>query len=112
MAHVRPLVLNSTRMHVYWEVAAAGPLALRVSDLSGRPPAESLDGTGWRLVAVAEAAGRAYLEELPPGHILWVEVGEVRAEGFVPLATAPPVQLPWTGPVPLPKARVGHVSRS
>lgn len=111
MAHLRPLVLAPDRMYVYWQ-AEAGPLALRVSDLSGLPPAESLDGRGWRQVAVAAPTGGVYLEGLPPGHILWCELGRPEAGGFQPLAAAPPVELPWVGPVPLPRAGAGQVSRS
>ncbi len=112
MAHLRPLVLSPTRLYVYWEAAEPGPFALRCSDLSGRPTADSLDGMGWRLLPVEAGAGGAYLEALPPGHVLWVELGTLAGAAFLPLAAARPVQMPWSGPVPLPQASAGQVSRS
>lgn len=126
MAQLRVLVVSPSKLHAYWELSnlarssspdaaqpvAQGELLLRCSDLSGQPTGRSLDGKGWRLVPLAGGARSVFLSDLPSGHLLWLELGEITADGFRPLLAAPPVEMPWTGPVALPKAAVQTVSRS
>ncbi|HYG60908.1 MAG TPA: hypothetical protein VD902_22755 [Symbiobacteriaceae bacterium] len=87
------MVRTPTELFVYWQGARqAGDITLRVSDLSGRPAAQSLDGRGYRDI---EAASTVYVPNLLPGHLYYVEVGRHGPEGFYPLMGAGPVQTPW-----------------
>jgi hypothetical protein len=86
------MVRTATELFVYWQGAEAAELRLRVTDLTGRPAAESLDGVGFREIPAAPAA---YLPGLLPGHLYYVEIGRRDDGGFYPLAGAGPVQTPW-----------------
>lgn len=88
------MVRTPTEVFVYWRPApAAGPnLVLRISDLSGRPPEQLLDGTGCRYL---EAGSGVYVSDLLPGHLYYAEVGRRGPDGFEPLGGAGPVQTPW-----------------
>lgn len=97
------MVRSHTSAYVYWRTRSTQSLALRVTDLSGRPAHQSLDGTGMRTVALGSAQTGHYLEGLVPGHIYSVVLGEVKGESFTPLLEAQPVQTPWL-PVDDPSA--------
>jgi len=86
------MVRTAKEIFVYWQGEAPEGLTLRVTDLTGRPPSELLDGRGWRELPAAPAV---YLPNLQPGHLYFVEVGCQGPEGFVPLLGAGPVQTPW-----------------
>lgn len=87
------MVRTPTELFVYWQANTPpeGDLMLRVSDLSGRPAAELLDGKGHRMLDVAAAV---YVPNLLPGHLYYVEVGRQGSEGFSTLLGAGPVQTP------------------
>lgn len=86
------MVRTATEIYVYWQGTETEGLTLRVTDLTGRPPSESLDGCGLRELP---AAASAYLPNLLPGHLYFVEIGRRDTGGFFPLAGAGPVQTPW-----------------
>lgn len=88
------MVRTPTEVFVYWRPApgAGESLLLRISDLSGRPAEDSLDGTGYRFL---EAVAGVYVPNLLPGRLYYVEVGRRGPDGFVPLGGAGPVQTPW-----------------
>ncbi|MFZ5818254.1 MAG: hypothetical protein ACOY93_23625 [Bacillota bacterium] len=89
------MVRTPTELYVYWRPAPggpAGPLRLRISDLTGRPPAESLDGCGFREAEIADAL---FLTGLLPGHLYVAEVGTAGPDGFTPILSVGPVQTPW-----------------
>lgn len=99
------MVQTPRSVYVYWRLAtrAPGPLAVRITDLSGRPPHHGLDGRGQRLVDVPPGAGGIYLDQLIPGRPYAVEVGVREGDGLRPLLAAPPVEpprLPAAGYVP------------
>lgn len=96
------MVRTAGEIFVYWEGAVSDGMVLRITDLTGRPPSELLDGRGWREL---EAAPAAYVPNLQPGHMYYVEVGRRGPEGFFPLLGAGPVQTPWlpeAGNTPFP----------
>jgi len=88
------MVRTPTELFVYWQANTQeeGSLVLRVSDLSGRPVAQLLDGRGHRDMEVGPAV---YVPNLLPGHLYYVEVGRRGEEGFFPILGAGPVQTPW-----------------
>lgn len=92
-ARLGVMVRTADQIMIYWEMASATPLRLRVSDLTGRPPADSLDGRGWR--ELHAEGGRLFLEGLLPGHLYGVALGEGEGDRFRPLLQAGPVQTPW-----------------
>lgn len=95
------MVRSATSMYVYWVLPEQGaPLAVQICDLSGRPAPDLIDGTGVRTAPVAIGETGIYLENLLPGHIYAVALGERRADGFAPLLTLPSVQTPWHEPAP------------
>lgn len=89
------MVRTPNELFVYWRPAPGGvdgaPLGLRITDLTGRPADESLDGCGFRDVPVSESV---YVANLLPGHLYIAEVGYAEAGGFTPLLTVGPVQTP------------------
>lgn len=85
------MVRTSHEIFIYWQ-GAGSDLVLRVTDLTGRPSAELLDGCGWRELPASEAA---YVPNLQPGHLYYVEIGRRTPEGFFPMLGAGPVQTPW-----------------
>lgn len=87
------MVRSATQLVAYWEVGTDRSLRLRVTDLSGRAPSESLDGTGRRELAVEGMV--IYLDQLIPGHLYGVALGEGEGDAFCPLISAGPVQTPW-----------------
>ena len=93
LGHLGVMVRTATELFVYWRpLGDTHGLRLRVSDLTGRPVPELLDGTGYRHLEVAAAS---YVPDLLPGHLYYVEVGRSDGEQFVPLLGAGPVQTPW-----------------
>jgi hypothetical protein len=87
------MVRTSTELFVYWQgTPDMAGLSLRISDLTGRPAPELLDGVGCRYL---DAASASYVPNLLPGHLYYVEVGRRGEGGFVPLAGTGPVQTPW-----------------
>lgn len=87
------MVRTPTEVFIYWQgTRAASGLSLRVTDLTGRPTPELLDGAGCRYLDAADAS---YVPNLLPGHLYYVEVGRRDGEGFHPLMGAGPVQTPW-----------------
>jgi hypothetical protein len=88
------MVRTGNQLFVYWRAAAEGPRVLRITDLSGRAPDESLDGVGFREVALAGGAQSVYVDRLIAGHLYGVALC---AEGGAVLLAAGPVQTP---PVP------------
>lgn len=87
------MVRTPEELYVYWRPFHSYPrLALRITDLTGRPTEELLDGCGFREM---EAAQSVYVSNLLPGHLYVAEIGQTGAEGFVPLLSAGPVQTPW-----------------
>ncbi len=86
-ARVGVMVRSATSIYIYWRGAPGA--ALRLVDLSGRPRHELLDGCGERRVAVSEAEGGVYVDDLLPGHLYYVEAGTLGAG---------PVQTPWRRP--------------
>ncbi|HLN63438.1 MAG TPA: hypothetical protein VK464_18025 [Symbiobacteriaceae bacterium] len=91
--HLGVMVRTATELFVYWRAMSDTPgLMLRVSDLTGRPVAELLDGAGHRYLEVAAAS---YVPNLLSGHLYYVEVGRRDGEQFAPLLGAGPVQTPW-----------------
>lgn len=90
------MVRTTTEIFIYWRpgsLSGEPNLALRVTDLSGRPADQLLDGVGYRYL---DAAAAVYVPNLQPGHLYFVEVGRRGVDGFHPLAGAGPVQTPWT----------------
>lgn len=85
------LVQTRRSLHVYWRLRERPEmLAVRVQDLSGRPAADALDGSGVREVPAPEGEESIYLTGLLPGRPYAVELcagGEV-------LLAAPAVQTP------------------
>jgi len=93
------MVRTSHEIFVYFSGDLSEGLTLRVTDLTGRPPSELLDGRGWRELPAAAAA---YVPNLQPGHLYYVEAGRRGPEGFFPLMGAGPVQTPWLPGADLP----------
>jgi hypothetical protein len=93
------MVRTATELFVYWQGGPTEGLTLRVTDLTGRPPSELLDGRGWREVPAAAAV---YLPNLAPGHLFYVELGRREADRFFPVVGAGPVQTPWLPGADLP----------
>jgi hypothetical protein len=83
------MVRTAAELWVYW--TNADVQALRVLDVTGRTPSESLDGTGERVVAPGAGATSAYVAGLLPGHLYVVEL----LDGDQVLLSAGPVQTPW-----------------
>ncbi|MFZ5823112.1 MAG: hypothetical protein ACOY94_02020 [Bacillota bacterium] len=104
------MVRTATELYIYWRPSVGGtpgPLSLRVTDLSGRPVGESLDGRGYREVPLGDSV---YVPDLLPGHLYVAEVGRTQPEGFTPLLSVGPVQTPWVAapdgsPFPAPYHR-------
>lgn len=95
------MVRTAREVFVYWEAATGRPLSMRVTDLSGRPPAELLDGRGRRDLPGPVMAG-TYVANLLPGHLYAVELLD---EDGLPVIGAGPVQTPWlpgASPSPFP----------
>lgn len=111
MSGLRTFVVSPTSILVSFEPGSEAR-HLRISDLSGYPSEQSLDGAGWRLEALAPGQERMRVNGLLPGHIYWFELGAGAAAGFSAMATAPPVATPWAGPASLPAAAPGHADRS
>lgn len=89
------MVRTATELYIYWRPAVGGvpgPLMLRITDLTGRPAEESLDGCGFRELAAAESV---YASTLLPGHLYVAEIGRTGPDGFTPLLSVGPVQTPW-----------------
>jgi hypothetical protein len=89
------MVRTQNEIFAYWSPSLDRPLTLRVTDLTGRPAAESLDGRGYRDVPLEAGAEEQYLTGLQPGHLYVVEIGETEEGAFHPLLSAGPVQTPW-----------------
>lgn len=108
------MVRSSSCIYVYWQLRERGlPLAVRIRDLSGRPASELLDGSGLRTLPVAMGQTGLYVENLPPGHLYAVEVGErTGAGGFRPLLALGPVQTPWLPSEREPAATPNQYHRS
>jgi hypothetical protein len=88
------MVRTPTELHVYWRPAGGHHhprLVLRITDLTGRPRGDLLDGCGFREV---EAAESTYVPNLLPGHLYLAEVGTAGPEGFCALLSVGPVQTP------------------
>jgi hypothetical protein len=83
------MVRTAAELWVYWHNADVQ--ALRVVDVTGRTPSESLDGTGERVVAPAAGATSVYVAGVLPGHLYVVEL----LHGDEVLLSAGPVQTPW-----------------
>jgi|GEM_PF-3049470 len=88
------MVRTNTELFVYWQPGRHPASLLRVSDLTGRPPEESLDGRGRRDVVLSQQVS-LYLKDLLPGHMYFVELGDERDGAFQPVIGAGPVQTPW-----------------
>lgn len=89
------MVRTPEELFVYWRPAPGerfGPLVLRITDLTGRPAPDLLDGCGFREL---EADESVYIGNLLPGHLYVAEVGTAGPEGFSPILSAGPVQTPW-----------------
>ena len=89
------MVRTATELYIYWRPAvggAPGPLSFRVTDLTGRPAEELLDGRGYREIPLGDSV---YVPDLLPGHLYVAEVGRTQPEGFMPLLSVGPVQTPW-----------------
>lgn len=89
------MVRTPDELFVYWETPQDGPLAIRVLDQSGRPANESLDGCGYRVIPGEGGRSSAYVRNLTPGHLYFVEIGDPGGGGFSPWLGAGPVQTPW-----------------
>lgn len=89
------MVRSGTSIHVYWEATGRTALGLTVADLSGRPRGELLDGVGLRVVPLSTETGSLYIEELLPGHIYQVELGEITDRGFSLVLSSRPIETPW-----------------
>jgi len=89
------MVRSGTSIHVYWTMIGRTALGLRVTDLSGRPGAELLDGVGLRVIRLSVESGSLYVEDLLPGRLYHVEVGEMTDRGFTPVLASDPVETPW-----------------
>lgn len=87
------MVRSATSIYTYWH--GIQPEALRVVDLSGRPRAERLDGTGERLILLAPGQSDAYVNDLLPGRLYCVELGVLEDGRFEPSLGTTPVQTPW-----------------
>lgn len=96
------MVRSATQVVVYWEARKPYSLRLRVTDLTGRAPSESLDGTGSRELAVKGTV--IYVDHLIPGRLYGVALGLGEGDAFRSLIFAGPVQTPWrpTTEAPLP----------
>jgi hypothetical protein len=94
------MVRTAAEIFIYWyppgvgAQTEAGPNTIRISDMTGRPAAELLDGQGYRDL---EAATAIYVPNLQPGHLYFVEAGRRDGEGFHPVIGVGPVQTPWLG---------------
>lgn len=87
------MVRSGTSLYLYWQGAATvGAVTVVLSDLSGRPPHELLDGDGLRVVEVPAGQTGLYLNDLLPGHLYGVEI---LTELGSPLFRLGPVQTPW-----------------
>ncbi|MDB4894471.1 MAG: hypothetical protein JWN15_733 [Firmicutes bacterium] len=84
------MVRSATEIWVYWQ-AAPPQLTLRLEDVSGFPPEAALDGSGLRDVPVLDGATDLYLQELLPGHLYLVQIGEGQGDDFQPVLSAGPV---------------------
>lgn len=93
-ARMGVMVRSARSIHVYWRSMEQG-LTVRITDLSGHPVAQLLDGTGVRQITPAVGESAVYVEDLLPGHLYYVEVGSLATDGFVPLLALSPVQTPW-----------------
>ncbi len=89
------MVRSGTSIHVYWETAGRAAVGLRVTDLSGRPIDELLDGVGHRVIPLPDESGSLYVEKMLPGHIYHVELGEISDRGFSPVLASRPIETPW-----------------
>jgi hypothetical protein len=88
------MVRTATTLYVYWE-GETSPQVLRVVDVTGRPPAELLDGTGCREITVPPGCRSYYVSDLLPGHLYYVAAGRSGPDGFRPARAVGPVQTPW-----------------
>lgn len=92
------MVRKAGEIFIYWYPSPQAkdrvPGTIRITDLTGRPAAELLDGVGWREL---EAATAMYVPGLVPGHLYFVEAGWRDEAGFHPAIGAGPVQTPWLG---------------
>lgn len=93
------MVRSGTSLYLYWQGdPAGGPVTVLLTDLSGRPPHELLDGDGLRTVEVPEGQTGLYLNDLLPGHLYGAEL---RSADGTTLFRLGPVQTPWlAGPDP------------
>jgi len=87
------MVRSARSLFVYWRVERPC-LTVRITDLSGRSVSELLDQTGVRHVTPGAGESAVYVDDVLPGHLYYVELGEASADGFVPLLAAAPVQTP------------------
>lgn len=104
-ARIRLMVISATTAWCYWQdVPPPGPgvqRQLHLLDLSGRPPEESLDGRGLRIVAAPE---RDFLfTTLLPGLIIQAVIGDARGRRFSPLARSNVAALPPDPGAPAPE---------
>ncbi len=88
------MVRTSNEIYLYWRpsMPVDRHLVFRVTDLTGLPVHELLDGTGRREFPATESV---YVSGLPAGHIYLAEVGRYGPEGFTTLLSVGPVQTPW-----------------
>jgi hypothetical protein len=87
---MRAIARGPSEIVVWWQ-PRAGPVQLRISDLSGRQGADALDGTGWRLVPMPPGAGSTVICDLCGSRLYHVELLDLAAQV---LASARPVETP------------------
>ncbi len=94
VARMGVMVRSARSIYVYWRGVEQG-LTIRITDLSGHPVAQLLDGSGVRRIVPGAGESAVYIEDLLPGYIYHVELGQESGAGFVPLLSAATVQTPW-----------------
>lgn len=101
-ARVTALVKNPHSLVVYWQTEEAAVLpagaCLRILDLTGRAPDQSLDGLGYRLIGLVPDQHVHHVGSLLPDRLYGVEFGYIVAGQFQTLASATPVHTPWDHP--------------
>lgn len=99
---VEALVKNPYSLVAYWCPPPGADLppdaCLRVVDLSGRPPEQSLDGTGLRLIPLVPGQRIHHVGSLLPDRLYQIQFGQLVSGAFTTVCAAAPVHTPWDHP--------------
>jgi hypothetical protein len=108
------VAVDPRTLYVYWEVREGTMEGLRARSVQATitirvvavQPSWSGPEATVRDLAASGALGELFVGDLPPGSVIRAAVGVWTGAEFVPIAHCPPVEIPPSGPAPLPTARL------